>query len=183
MYAKKILLLISMLLLVAACQKKEALKPPPSKNYSQTATSQQEDFLYELSISKPTFTEGESIKITAKLTYVGQAQNVTIYHGGSPFLFNLQETTRNFEIPSVMDTPLITRILERNVPYEEVYTSGGVYDEFSEPKLVEFMKQTMKGHFPKGHYIVKGSNDFYTEDPNEQKTEYKPSATIEFNVQ
>lgn len=113
-----------------ACQEKEALKPLPSKNYSQTASTQQEDFLYELSISKPTFTEGESIKIKTKLTYVGQAQNVTIYHGGSPFLFNLQEATRNFEISSVMDTPLITRILERNVPSEEVYTSGGVYDDF-----------------------------------------------------
>lgn len=180
---KILLLLFSMLLLVTACQDKDAFKPPPSKNYSQTATTQQEDFLYELSIAKPTFTDGEPIKITAKLTYVGQSQNVTIYHGGSPFRFNLQETTRNFEIPSAMDTPLITRILERNVPYEEFYTSGGGYDEFSEPKLVEFMKQTMKGHFPKGHYIVKGSTDFYTEDPNEQKTEYKPSATIEFNVQ
>ncbi|KOS62511.1 hypothetical protein FJQ98_04795 [Lysinibacillus agricola] len=180
---KTFLLLISMLLLVVGCQEKQAVKPTPSKKYSQTATTQQGDFLYELSISKPTFTEGESISITAKLTYVGQAQNVTIYHGGSPFLFNLQETTRNFEIPSGMDTPLITRTLERNVPYEEVYTSGGLYDEFSEPKLVEFMKQTMNGHFPKGHYIVNGSTDFYTEDPNEQKTEYKPSATIEFKVQ
>jgi len=82
-----------------------------------------------------------------------------------------------------MDTPLITRILERNVPYEEIYTSGGVYDEFAEPKLVEFMKQTMQGHFPKGHYIVKESADSYTEDPNKQKTEYKPSATIEFKIQ
>ncbi|MGE7927041.1 hypothetical protein [Lysinibacillus xylanilyticus] len=76
---KKFLLLLSMLFLVAACQEKEALKPPASKNYSHTASTQQEDFLYELSISKPTFTEGESIKIKTKLTYVGQAQNVTIY--------------------------------------------------------------------------------------------------------
>lgn len=41
----------------------------------------------------------------------------------------------------------------------------------------------MNGHFPKGPYIVKGSTDFYTEDPNKQKTEYKPSATIEFKIQ
>ncbi|MFJ5561848.1 hypothetical protein [Lysinibacillus xylanilyticus] len=45
------------------------------------------------------------------------------------------------------------------------------------------MKQTMKGHFPKGHYMVKESTDFYTEDSNKQKTEYKPSATIEFKIQ
>ncbi|MGE7927040.1 hypothetical protein [Lysinibacillus xylanilyticus] len=45
------------------------------------------------------------------------------------------------------------------------------------------MKETMKGHFQKGHSIVRGSNDFYTEDPNKQKTEYKPSATIEFKIQ
>lgn len=107
-----------MLFLVTRPSGKKSIKPPPSKNYSQTASTQQEDFLYELSISKPTFTEGESIKIKTKLTYVRQVQNVTIYHGGSPFLFNLQETTRDIEIPSVMDTPLITRILERNVPYE-----------------------------------------------------------------
>jgi len=56
---KSLLLLFSMLLLVAACHDKDALKPPPSKNYSQTDTTQQEDFLYELSIAKPTFIEGE----------------------------------------------------------------------------------------------------------------------------
>jgi len=72
---KKFLLLLSTLFLVACLSGKRSIKAPPSKNYSHTASTH-----YELSISKPTFTEGESIKIKTKLTYVGYAKIVTIYH-------------------------------------------------------------------------------------------------------
>ncbi|KOP79290.1 hypothetical protein AMS59_09715 [Lysinibacillus sp. FJAT-14745] len=69
---KTFLLLISMLLLVVGCQEKQTMKP--------TLSSCATEKLYCLNFlfQNPTFTVGESIRITAKLTFVGQAQNVTI---------------------------------------------------------------------------------------------------------
>lgn len=64
------------------------------------------DFVYRLSTEKEEYNGDEPIIIHAKLEYVGDQEQIDISHAASPFYFPIKETTRNYDIPYVMEEPM-----------------------------------------------------------------------------
>lgn len=145
----------------------------------------QGDFVYRLYTEKEEYAVGEQVKIYAELEYVGDQDEITIYHAASPFYFPMIEKTRNIEIPFPMEEPLLHTTLKKGEPLKEEYNRAGGYGSQDEKEYVEFMKKFLEEGFLPGYYVLSGYADFFVETENEGekvKEDYRIKAQIDFMV-
>ncbi|GFN29952.1 hypothetical protein [Paenibacillus xylaniclasticus] len=180
-----LMLMISVLLMMALAGcgyvvTKE--KPKPVVMQQSTAReTKQGDFVYRLIVVSPGEEAGAKPRLTAELEYVGDQDEITIYHAASPFSFFLKETTRGYDIGYMMDQPLIGTKLSRGEPLQETYKGGGWYTEQDSQDYIDFVKELMKTGFPSGQYEASGQAGFYTEEGG-KKQDYKIKNDVTFTV-
>jgi len=121
------------------------------------------DFVYRLVSDKKEYKEGEALKIHAELEYVGKLNKITISHAESPFYFNVEEKTRNYDIPYFMNMPLVKTTLIKGKPIKGSYYGGGAYSADDTKTYIYFMKQIGKGKPPFGYYVMTGYAEFDVE--------------------
>lgn len=184
---RKLIGLFALLFVLAACGKSET---PSTVNVSKKplpppeATVEDGDFVYRLFTEKDVYDEFGDTAIFAELTYVGEKESIEIYHAASPFSFPMEERTRGINVDYAMNEPLITRTLQKDVPFREKYTFAGGYSDGDDEKYVEFVKTMIDQGLPKGEYIIHGSAQFSTADPTNttDKKGFMMSADIGFTV-
>ncbi|MGO1060371.1 hypothetical protein ACTL32_14640 [Planococcus sp. FY231025] len=178
-----ILLLMAMAGLLAACGTEEqAGAPPEDRKTDPIAESAEGDFIYRLAAESDSFKAGGPVSMYAELEYTGERESIDIYHAASPFYFHLHEKTRDFEVPYPMNEPLIMTTLIKGEPLRERYRGSGGYAQEDPEEYREFIQRVMDGRFPVGFYEVDGSANFYTENPEADKTDYDIHAAISFEV-
>ncbi|MDQ0257247.1 uncharacterized protein YcfL [Evansella vedderi] len=141
------------------------------------------DYVIRLISEKSEYAADEPVKITAKLKYVGEKEEVKIYHAYSPFWFDIRETTRGIDIPYVMPLPLLETTLKRDEWFVQEYTKVGSYAEGDDSPEVEFMKRFLEGEaFPPGEYEIELRTDFYTGSIDEKEEEHNYTTSILIQV-
>ena len=73
-------------------------------------SKQVDDFKVSINVEK-------DLNVYATITYIGEAAEKDIYHGGSIFFFNVYQLDGDFEYFGVMNQPLLTTTLIRNEPH------------------------------------------------------------------
>ncbi len=151
-------------------------------NVQQTTVEVTEgDFIYRL-VSKKDHYKDEEVQLYAELEYVGEKDEIAIYHAASPFYFPMKEEMRGFNINYPMNEPLVETILQQGEPYREEYQRSGWYSDQDEEEYQYFMKDFLENGFPNGYYIVNGFADFYVGPENEEKDMYRMEGQIDFKV-
>ncbi|UCZ54164.1 hypothetical protein LGQ02_05215 [Bacillus shivajii] len=146
-----------------------------------TSETEAGDYLLRLISEKEVYEQAEEVVLKAKLKYIGEEEEKTIYHAMSPFWFDIVETTRGIEIPYVMNQPLLETTLERDVWFKETYKKSGSYSEEDENR--EFIEAFLEGEsFPPGEYEIELRTDFFTEDENGEEKNHNYSATLMIQV-
>lgn len=183
MKKREILLLMAITGLLAACGTAEQPGAAPddweAKPFAETKEG---DFIYRLAAESDSFKAGGPISMYAELEYTGERDSIDIYHAASPFYFHLHEKTRDFEVPYPMNEPLITTTLIKGEPLRERYRGSGGYAQEDPEAYREFVQGVMDGRFPEGFYEVDGSANFYTGNPEADKTDYDIHSAIRFKV-
>lgn len=64
----------------------------------------------------------KDVQVYATITYVGEEDQIDIYHGGSIFFFNVHQIDGNFEHIGGMDQPLLTTTLAKGEAHEVEFT-------------------------------------------------------------
>ncbi|MFC5734314.1 hypothetical protein [Cytobacillus gottheilii] len=143
------------------------------------------DFIYRLVTEKSEYTTDEPVNIYAELEYVGDQEEVMIYHAMTPFYFPMTEKIRNYEIDYPMPEPLGGTTLKKGEPIRQDYTRTGSYSPDKQDDYTEFMKSFIKDGFLEGYYVLNGSAGFYTGDPEGDEGDrknYKMEGKIDFKV-
>ena len=141
------------------------------------------DFIYRLVTEKAEYLDNESVRIYAELEYIGDNEEITIYHAASPFYFPMVEKTRDFSIDYPMNQPLISTKLIKGKPLREEYKRSGGYSSQDEKEYVNFIKSFWDKGFPTGYYVVNGFVDFYVQsNENDKQEEFNIKAQIDFKV-
>ena len=141
------------------------------------------DFIYRLFTEKEEYLSNEAVKMYAELEYIGDQDEITIFHAASPFYFPIEEKIRGIQIPYPMPEPLLSTTLKKSQPFRQEYTSSGAYSEEDEKEYKDFMKDFIQNGFPLGYYVVDGFADFFIEiNPNEEPQKFHPTAQIDFKV-
>ncbi|MCM3745182.1 hypothetical protein M3193_13665 [Sporosarcina luteola] len=73
-------------------------------------SKQVDDFKVTLNVEK-------DLTVYATITYIGEAAEKDIYHGGSIFFLNVYQQDGDFEYFGAMNQPLLTTTLIRNEPH------------------------------------------------------------------
>ncbi|QNK86842.1 MULTISPECIES: hypothetical protein [unclassified Sporosarcina] len=73
-------------------------------------SKQVDDFKVSINVEK-------DLNVYATITYIGEAAEKDIYHGGSIFFFNVYQQNGSFEYFGAMNQPLLTTTLIRNEPH------------------------------------------------------------------
>jgi len=73
-------------------------------------SKQVEEFKVSINVEK-------DLNVYATITYIGEAAEKDIYHGGSIFFFNVYQLDGDFEYFGAMNQPLLTTTLIRNEPH------------------------------------------------------------------
>ncbi|MGI2293220.1 hypothetical protein [Paenibacillus sp. GXUN7292] len=183
-------ILIALCIVVAGCSNAKPGPDEPRETPNASAIpsviraeKQQDDFVYRLIADKEAYVEGDTVTIYAELEYVGEKEQIDIYHAASPFYFPLVEKTRNYSIPYAMNEPLIQTTLIKGEPLREEYKRSGGYSSSDDPKFIEFMMDFVDKGFAAGLYEMDGSAHFYVEQAgNMDKTTYDLKAKINFTV-
>lgn len=152
---------------------------------SSSAEATEGDFVYRLVSEKEQYGAGEAVALYAELEYLGDEEEVTIYHAASPFYFPITEKTRGYEIGYMMEEPLVTTTLKKGEPVREEYKRSGGFSEQDEKDYVDFIKSFLENGFPAGHYVVDGYANFYVQsgvEGTEDKETFTIKANIEFEV-
>ncbi|TSB45747.1 hypothetical protein [Alkalicoccobacillus porphyridii] len=132
----------------------------PFPGFNAEDQEEKNDFIYRLVSEKEEYQVGESVKITAELTYIGDEKEVTIGHAESPFYFTFYEHLRGYGFSHAMAEPYITQSIKHDKSYQERYRGQVVYGSDDEADT-EFLEQIAKNtQFPVGEYTVTGRTDF-----------------------
>ena len=184
-------ILIALFIVVAGCSN---AKPGPDDQREKPnasaipsvirAEKQQDDFVYRLIADKEAYVEGDTVTIYAELEYVGEKEQIDIYHAASPFYFPLVEKTRHYSIPYAMNEPLIQTTLIKGEPLREEYKRSGGYSSSDDAKYIQFMIDFVDKGFAAGTYEMDGSAQFYIEQEGnpDKKTTYNLKGKINFIV-
>lgn len=146
---------------------------------------QEGDFIYRLVTEKSEYTTDEPVNIYAELEYVGYQEEVMIYHAMSPFYFPMTEKIRNYEIDYPMPEPLGGTTLKKGEPIRQDYTRTGSYSPDKQDDYTEFMKNFIEDGFLEGYYILNGSAEFFTGDPEDDegdRKDYNMEGQIDFKI-
>lgn len=180
---KKILFLISfwvMITILIGCNSSndhQAVQPTISE-------TKDGYFIYRLVTEKEKYAQGEPVKIYAELEYIGDEEEVTIYHADSPFHFPITEKARNYELGYAMNMPLLSTALIKGEPLREEYIPGNGtgYGETDKEDYVNFIKELWENGFPIGIYVVNGYANFSVTDENGVEEQFTIKGQIEFEV-
>lgn len=184
-------ILFALCIVLAGCSN---VKPEPDNQTEKPGASpvpsviraevQQDDFIYRLIADKEAYVEGDTVTIYAELEYVGEKEQIDIYHAASPFYFPLVEKKRNYSIPYAMNEPLIQTTIIKGEPLREEYKRSGGYSSSDDPKFIEFMMDFVDKGFAAGLYEMDGSAHFYVEQEGnpDKKKNYDLKAKINFTV-
>jgi hypothetical protein len=142
------------------------------------------DFVYRIFSESEKYKIGEQIKVYAELEYTGDKEEIKIFHASSPFIFNLKELTRDYDMPAAMTQPLLYTTLKRGEPLRGEYGKSGGYSEDAIDEYNLFMKRFLneKG-FPEGRYELIGQAEFFIETDTEKKEDFLLEAQIRFKVE
>ena len=141
------------------------------------------DFIYRLYTEQEEYPNGNSVKIYAELEYIGDLEEITIFHAASPFYFPMEEKIRGIQISYPMQEPLLSTSLKKGEPIRKEYSPSGAYSEEDENEYKDFLKNFLQYGFPSGYYVVNGYADFFIETtPNEELEKFHPTAQIDFKV-
>ncbi|GGI10079.1 hypothetical protein [Gottfriedia solisilvae] len=191
---KKLFMLLTVMFvfMLSSCSSNEESKKKESildeyKVMNSHSEVRVKDFIYRIVSEKQEYANNEKVKIYAELEYVGNEEQVTIYHAASPFYFNLKEKTRNYDIVYGMNQPLVKTTIVKGKPLREEYFIGnGSYSGDDPKEYVDFMKKIMDTkRLPYGYYILNGNADFYVETVKSGKNvqiEYNINSPIDFKV-
>lgn len=183
-----LLLLVVVLLFLAGCGTKEDEKVQTSgdmdryEGINTSIEAKEGDFIYRLATEEGIYHQGDELRIFAELEYVGDDDNVTIYHAASPFFFPMTEKTRGYTIDYPMNQPLVSTTLQKGKPIREVYKSSGAYSDQDTKEFIQFMKSFLTNDIPSGHYVVHGFTNFYIEQEGSSPEVYTIEGQIEFKV-
>jgi hypothetical protein len=178
-----------LVLLLASCASKQGTSDNSASeldNYEVLSTNSEVnegDFVYRLVTEKAEYRINESVKIFAELEYVGNSEEVVIFHAASPFYFPMIEKTRNYEIGYPMKQPLESTTLKKGHPLRYNYSRSGGYGSQDEEQYVKFMRSFLEDGFPIGYYVVNGFVDYYVEDSEKNKQDFNIKGQIDFKVQ
>ncbi|MEW9109076.1 MAG: hypothetical protein AB2374_06985 [Cytobacillus gottheilii] len=146
---------------------------------------QEGDFIYRLVTEKTEYTTDEPVNIYAELEYVGDQEEVMIYHAMTPFYFPMTEKIRNYEIDYPTPEPLGGTTLKKGEPVRHDYTRTGSYSTDKQDDYTEFMKSFIEDGFIEGYYVLTGSAEFFTGDPEGargDRKDYNMEGKIDFKV-
>jgi hypothetical protein len=180
------ILLFATISILSGCNSTEN---KPKNNSNTVLESKQEikdgDFVYRLFTEKEQYEEDGPVKITAELEYVGEKEQIEIFHAASPFSFPMFEKTRNYHIDYPMNEPLLSTTIVKGTPLRKEYTGGaGGYSMEDDKKFVNFMKKIMDKKFPTGEYEVNGVASFFVKtDTVDNQKSYNLKAEIGFRVE
>ncbi|WNS75800.1 DUF3221 domain-containing protein [Bacillus sp. DTU_2020_1000418_1_SI_GHA_SEK_038] len=155
---------------------------PPKEAVTTSAEAAEGDFIYRIVTENAEYKENNPVKLYAELEYVGDQEEITIYHASSVFHFPMIEKTRDIPIDYAMNQPLVSTIMKKGEPLRERYNGSGGYAEEDEKELKQFMKRIMENQFPAGDYLVSGFADFYINTDEEEQKDFKIRAQIAFKV-
>jgi hypothetical protein len=187
---KKVFLLGTMLIMtfLIGCTSQNNIDTGELDNYDVSKTSDEVtdgDFVYRLVTERGQYQEDEPVKVYAELEYIGEKDEITIFHAASPFYFPIKEKVRNYDLGYAMNEPLISTTLKQGKPLRKEYMKSGGYSDQGEDNYVAFMKKffNMDG-FPIGYYVVDGFADFYIEtgENDEEKEDFRIEGQIDFKV-
>lgn len=156
-------------------------QPPKSNGLNIKSEIIEGDFIYRLITEKDHYDKGENVKIYAELEYIGKEDEVEILHGGSPFLFPMNETTRKYEVDYAVTLQGLRTVLKKGEQLRQESSGGGGYSEQDNEAYKEFMKKVMDQNYPSGHYVVNGYTNFTLADEDEKN--YTIEAQVEFYVE
>lgn len=180
-----IILLVILGVLLVGCKEKEKPQLEDNQPVSEIRKEITEgDFIYRLVSEKEEYVENGPVGIYAELEYIGDKEEINIYHAASPFFFPMVEKTRDFEIDYAMNEPLLRTTLVKGEPLREDYIASGGYSLEDEEEYISFVKSIVKSEFPAGEYVVDGAAVFYiiTNEETDEKIEYNIKTQIEFKV-
>lgn len=171
--------------LVAGCGSSNNNEFVQKNENGQTVSETQEgDFIYRLVTEKEAYRVGEPVKIYAELEYIGNQEEVTIYHAESPFHFPITEKTRNIQLDYAMNHPLLSTTIKKGEPLREDYIQGAgtSYSENDDEEYVTFVNEILENGFPVGVYEVNGYAYFTATNEDGVEENYTIKGQIEFEV-
>lgn len=139
------------------------------------------DFIFRLVTERGQYMEGEAIRLYGELEYIGKGQEIIIFHAASPFSFPMEEKSREFVIDYPMEQPLLQTIVKKGEPLKEEYRGSGAFGREDSEEYIDFVQRIIRGNFPEGDYVVKGSANFYVEEGG-RRTDYHLKTEVEFEV-
>lgn len=129
---------------------------------------EQNDFRLKFVSAQDQYKVGQKVQLTASLEYIGEKEEIEIFHAMSPFIFEVKERTRNIKIPYPMEQPLVTTRLVKNEAYLQTYQKSAGYGSHDPNKA--FIKEFLEEEgFPKGEYTITLVSDFWTANENDEK--------------
>ncbi|GGM23688.1 hypothetical protein GCM10011351_06840 [Paraliobacillus quinghaiensis] len=140
------------------------------------------DFIYRLVSEKEQYDANGPVEIYAELEYVGDQEEIEIFHAASPFYFPMHEKTRDYKIGYGMVEPLLSTTLVKGEPLREEYTSAAGYSADEDNDYINFIEKINNNEFPVGYYKVNGFADFFVRIDDISQEKYKIHATIDFMV-
>ncbi|MBU9720841.1 MULTISPECIES: hypothetical protein [Bacillaceae] len=122
------------------------------------------DFIIRLQSSKGIYKEDESVKIVAKLKYVGEEDSITIFYGESPFLYDITETELGIHATNIhqrLENPTNEQLLDRGEWLEKEFNK--TFLSASDEEYLESFEWFLDGEgFPAGNYEIELRTDFLT---------------------
>ncbi len=170
-------------ILTAGCQSSHSVDNRDLEKYEVSQTSDenvQGDFIFRIKSEKGEYGVGEDIELYGEIEYIGEKEEVTIYHSSSAVLFPMREKIRGYEIGSAVNDIGLSTTIKKGKPYREEYGKSGSYSEDQDPQdYVNFMKEFLNASgFPAGYYVVQGSTDFSVESGEHVRVK----GTVDFKV-
>ncbi|WP_332632397.1 hypothetical protein [Halalkalibacter flavus] len=185
---RKVMILVFLLLvtIISACSVQNDVRKSELAEYEVTNTHaelEEGNFIYRLVTVRGEYNQGDRVTIYAELEYIGEKEEVTIYHAASPFHFPMVEKVRNFKVDYFMNEPLVNTVLKKGEPYKEEYKGSGGYSSEDDKVYVDFVQKIAENQFPNGYYVVNGFADFFlTDEDGQKKKGFQMNAQIDFKV-
>ncbi len=180
MKSTKISLLVESLLIVfvilTGCQHENVSNITDS---NKTVPDYHKLFELELYSDKQTYKSTDKIKIWATIKYIGNNDQVKIWHGDPTVTFNISDG-KEFNIGGIINTILTSTMLENGELYKFDYAKNGGYS--NDDANADFWKKFYEEkdlYLPEGEYTIKASGAFsLTENLEESKNNLSKQINI-----
>lgn len=170
--------LLTIFVLMTGCKSEDVVTVAEPENTvqgleEQEKTVQDYNKLFELKLysDKEIYKTTDKIKIWATLKYIGNHNQIKIWHG-DPYISFYISDGKEFDIGGIVHTILTSTMLEKDKLYTFDYSKNGGYSE-DDPKA-DFWKEFYSEkdlYLPEGEYSVRVGGAFsLTEDTEKSKS-------------